>query len=471
MPTLNPALRPFWEARADTKVLKGGRASSKTWDAAGFAIFLAQRCTVKFLCMRQFQNKIDQSVYAILVSRINEFGLSREFDIQKTVITHKLTGSSFHFYGIRRNIEEIKGFEGADIGWIEEGEGLTAEQCKIIEPTLRKEGAHCWILYNPRFVADFVEKFRHDPDNGVIVRQINYDENPFLTQTMLRKIAKMKAEDPDEYEHIYKGKPLSDDERTIIKRKFVEAAVGAHIKLGIEPAGRKRLGFDVADDGSDLNALSYFHGIVALWGENWKGQEDELLKSCTRTYNHAIRLDADVNYDSIGVGAHAGAKFNELNEVREVEELDGRVSYKKFNAGAKVIDPDGYYIDTPDEKITNRDFFSNLKAQAWWLVADRFRNTYNALQVHDQGGDWRTFYTEDELIAIDPHYPGLQDLITQLSTPRRDFDQAGRVKVESKKDLKAREVDSPNDADAFIMGQAPEEADHFADLLEMALNQ
>jgi len=471
MATLNPALRAFWEARADLKILKGGRMSSKTWDAAAFAIFLAQACTVKFLCMRQFQNKIEQSVYAILVARIHEFGLYHEFDIQKTVITHRVTMSSFHFYGIRRNIEEIKGFEGADIGWIEEGEGLTAEQWKIIEPTLRKEGAQAWILYNPRFVTDFVETFRSRPEDGILVRQINYDENPYLSNTALRKIERMKRDDPDEYNHIYRGQPLSDDERAVIKRKFVEAAIGAHYELGIVPAGRRRLGFDVADDGNDLNATAYVYGIVALWGENWKGFEDELLKSCTRAYNKAIELGADVSYDSIGVGATAGAKFSDLNDAREEEGLAGRVSYKKFNAGAKVVDPDGFYIDTPDEQVTNRDFFSNLKAQSWWLVADRFRNTFNALAVHRDGGDWRTGWSEDELIAIDPMYPGLADLVTQLSTPLRDFDEAGRVKVESKKALKAREVDSPNDADSFIMAYSPEMPDQLAALLGMALNQ
>ena len=172
-PSLNPNLKTFWKTKADVKVLKGGRASSKTWDAAGFAVFLASKYTVKFLCMRQFQNKIQESVYAIIVNQIARFHLGDQFDIQKSVIRHKETGSSFHFYGIHRNIAEIKGFEGADIGWLEEGEGLTKEQWSTIEPTLRKEGAEAWILYNPRFVSDFVETFRNDPENGVIVQQIN----------------------------------------------------------------------------------------------------------------------------------------------------------------------------------------------------------------------------------------------------------------------------------------------------------
>ncbi len=57
--------------------------------------------------------------------------------------------------------------------------------------------------------------------------------------------------------------------------------------------------------------------------------------------------------------------------------------------------------------------------------------------------------------------PNLIKLKTELSTPRRDFDKNGRVKVESKADLQkaSREggpVKSPNLADAFVMCFAPE---------------
>lgn len=422
-----------------------------TWDAAGIAIFLASQYTLKFLAIRQYQNKIQESVYAILLIQIERFGMQDEFEILKTSIVHKATGSSFHFYGMNRNVAEIKGFEGADICWIEEGEGLTSEQWGIIEPTVRKEGSQIWILFNPRLVSDFViTNFKHDPDNHVIVRHINYDENPFISEKMLRTIERLKERDYEEYEHIYLGVPRNSDDQAVIKRSWVEAAIDAHIKLDIDPAGSKRIGFDIADSGADLCSQIYAHGIVALWGENWKAKEDELLHSCTRVYNKAIEYGASVDYDSIGVGASAGSKFNELNEKREEESLKGRVSHSKFNAGAKVIDPDGVYIDTGDEKIINKDHFANLKAQAWWLVADRFRNTYNAVVHGDE-------FDEDELISISSDMPNLEDLITQLSTPHRHFDNAGRVKVESKDDLAKRDIASPNDADAFIMAFAPRE--------------
>lgn len=446
--TLNPCLKEFWRTKADLKVLKGGRDSTKTWDAAGFAVFLASNYTVKFLCVRQFQNKISQSVYAVLKVQIERFGLEDDFDIQKTVIRHRGTGSEFHFYGIHRNIAEIKGFEGADICWIEEAEGLTAEQWTHIEPTLRKEGAECWILYNPRLETDFIETsdlFKHNPEDGVIVRHINYDENPFLSSLSLRKIRRLERLDREGYEHVYLGIPKSNDDEAVIKRSWIMAAIDAHVKLDIEILGSKEIGFDVADGGKDLCAQVFKHGIVALWGEHWKAGEDQLLKSCTRVYRKAVEFGAEINYDSIGVGALAGGKFKELNEEPTNK---SEIEFTKFIAGAKVVNPEGYYVDAGGEKITNAEFFCNLKAQAWWTIADRFRNTYNAIVNGEK-------FEPEDLISISSDMPGLQNLVLELSTPRRDFAKDGRVKVESKEDLAKRDVNSPNDADAFVMAYAP----------------
>ncbi len=62
-------------APARNRVLYGGRASSKSWDAAGVAIAIANNCGAKFLCTRQFQNRIEDSVYTLLIAQIERFGL------------------------------------------------------------------------------------------------------------------------------------------------------------------------------------------------------------------------------------------------------------------------------------------------------------------------------------------------------------------------------------------------------------
>lgn len=443
--TLNPTLRSFWEAPARNRVLFGGRASSKSWDAAGVALYSVQAKSLKIMCVRQFQNRIDDSVYTLLKNRIKGFGFNC-FDVKRNTIECVHNDSSFVFYGLWRHIEEIKSTEGIDILWIEEAHNLTKEQWDILEPTIRKSGSQIWIIFNPKLVTDFVYKrFVLNPPPNTIVRKINYDENPFLSETMHQIIAAKQVEDEDDFNHIYLGEPLEDDDQVIIKRSWIKAALDAHIKLGIEPSGKHRVGFDVADSGEDKNASVHAYGIVAKHIDEWKGGEDELLKSASRVHSLAVRHNAEIDYDSIGVGAFAGSYFKQLNADPNV---DGSVDYFKFNASGEVLNKDKPMDKTDPKSPKNGDFFSNIKAQAWWDVARRFRNTFNAVTKGHK-------FDEDDLISISTECDHLDALIDELSTPRKDFDQRGKVKVESKKDLAKRLVLSPNKADAFIMAYTP----------------
>lgn len=444
--TLNPALEDFWKAPARNRILYGGRASSKSWDAAGFAIYLANTYKLRFLCARQIQNKIEESVYTLLKTQINRFGLQANFTVLKNKIINNVTGTEFVFYGLWRNIEEIKSLEGIDVCWIEEAHSLTAKQWEILEPTVRKDHSQFWILFNPDLVSDFVyQNFVINTPPDTIKRHINYLENSFLSKTILKVIEAKKQKDYEDYEHVYLGVPKSDDQLAIIKRSWVSAAIDAHIKLGFEPAGNKTLGYDVADAGEDKNATAGAHGSVLQSVDEWKGGEDELLKSSIRAYGQAKDARAKIIYDSIGVGASAGAKFDELNKAPENINLKD-IEYAKFVAGAGVANPDKEY--TIDK--LNKDMFANLKAQAWWDVARRLKNVKDAI---DNG----TVYDPSDLISIssDIGDERIEQLKTELSTPRQDRDSAGKVKVESKKDLAKRGIASPNVADAAIMSLSP----------------
>ena len=442
-PTLNPALKDFWLTPARNRILHGGRSSSKSWDAAGFAIALAQSVRIRVLCTRQFQNKIEESVYTLLKIQIERFGLSDKFDILNNKIICKTTGSEFLFYGLWRSIDEIKSIESVDIHWSEEAHLLSEAQWEVLDPTIRKEGSQHWIIFNPRLSNDFVyQKFVVNPPPDTVVRQINYDENPFLSSTILKVIEAAKEEDYENYLHIYKGVPRDDDDEAVIKRSHIMAAIDGHKTLNIEINGIKRLGFDVADSGEDACAMVQSYGALNVWADMWKAKEDELLKSCTRVWTRARDEEATVVYDAIGVGAMVGSKINELNASNGL-----RVNHQKFFAGGSVSKPDTQYSRSG---IKNKDYFANVKAQAWWLVADRFRNTYNAVR------NGHSFDSSD-MIFIDGNMPYLNQLIDELTTPKRDYDNAGRVKVESKKDLSKRDVSSPNLADAFIMANLPSE--------------
>lgn len=446
MAKINPALRPFWAAMKTHdgddvrfRTLYGGRMSSKSHDAASNAIRRADAMEQRFLCLRMYQNRIADSVYTLLKDKIDHLGLSSRFQIYADAIEHKTNGSLFRFYGMARNIDEIRSFEKASVAWIEEAHNLTEEMFSVIRPTvMRNEGAEMWVTFNPKFATDFVYKrFVLKPPSGSVSRLINYDENPFLSATALADIEAAKEEDFDEYQHVYLGVPYDNDDSVVIKRSWLQAAIDAH--KTVKPSsgiwtGPVTVGYDVADSGDDKNATTALSGSVCINLDEWRGGEDELRESAARVKQTAERLEASqVGYDCIGVGAGTGSHLNSL----------GWRKHFKFNAGGKVSDPKRNYADS---KIPNELFFANLKAQAWWLTADRFRNTYLAVTKGRQ-------FAADEMISLssecDPRM--LDKLIDELSTPKRDFDAAGKVKVESKKDLAKRDVASPNIADSFII--------------------
>src|SRR5678810_947106 len=91
------------------------------------------------------------------------------------------------------------------------------------------------------------------------------------------------------------------------------SCLDAHLKLKIEPTGEKITGYDVADSGEDLNALVNKHGILVTKVHQWKGKEDELVKSAKIVRQEAKLFGSIVRYDSIGVGAGVGSNIQAVS--------------------------------------------------------------------------------------------------------------------------------------------------------------
>ena len=284
MPTANPHLKDFWRQRTVNgepvrfRVLWGGRDGTKSSEAALRSAWLAQKGKIRILCARMFQSNIEDSVYSTIKSQCDRFGLTQQFDFQTARIFSK-TGSKFFFYGMKRSYEEIKSTDDVDILWMEQPEYLTKDMWLEIEPTIRNEHSEIWLTFNPRYRSDFVwKRFVENPPKDALVRKINYTENPFLSEASKKTIARMKRESYEDYEHVYLGKPLEDDEDVIIKRKWIEEAIGADEKLPIDDSGVRRVGFDPAGGGKSdktgLNATAFRWGVVLKDLDEWDAAED-----------------------------------------------------------------------------------------------------------------------------------------------------------------------------------------------------
>lgn len=443
----NPALFDFWEqvflGEADIAVLHGGRSSSKTRDTACQLVRLVDHVGVKMrvLCIRRFQNRIQESVYTELKWAIAHLGLADRYEVQKTTIIHKATGSEFIFYGIERNLEDIKGTSDVDILWVEEAEKLTEDQWTVIGPTIRKEDSLAILLFNPKFVTDYVwQNFVINVPPHTVVKKIDYTENPFLSQKALRDIAAMLERNPEMFEHVYGGVPLGDSELSIFKRRWLDACVDAHTVLKLDLTGRNIVGFDPADDGEDKSATADKIDGVFMDAEDWASGKDELVQNAKKVWAKAKNLNATVSYDTIGIGAFVGGYIDEQNQA-----AGAKVEHFAFHAGGAVMDSDKPSDAQNSNSPLNKDEYLNLKAQAWANTARRAMLTFNAVTRGQsiKPEDVLSFSSEIGKAKLDA-------LFTELCVPWWvETEGKKRVvpKVKLKKDLG---VKSHNLADAVI---------------------
>jgi phage terminase large subunit len=443
MTAINPIFRPFITPHR-YKVAKGGRGSGKSWTIARLLIEISRRSHYRFLCARELQNSMSDSVIRLLDDTIAREGYQAEFEVLRNGIRHLITGSEFMFYGIKNNPTKIKSLEGIDICWMEEAEAVTKESWDILIPTIRKPGSEIWVSYNPKNILDDThQRFVISPPDDICLLTVNHSDNPHFPEVLRLEMEECKRKDYDLYLHIWEGEPVADSDMAIIKPSWIAAAIDAHKLIGFSASGRKRVGFDVADEGEDSNATTLAHGSVVLDCQQW--HKGDVITSSDRVKTYAESVTAsEIVYDSIGVGAGVKAHLKRVCSIPS----------SGFNAGSAVFKPDAKYADGK----TNKDMFSNIKAQAWWGVRDRFFNTWRVVKHLEANPNDKEFikqFSDDQLISLSSDIKQLEYLKAELSRPWVDYDNNGRVKVESKKDMKKRGIPSPNMADSLIMAFAP----------------
>ena len=297
---MNPSLKDFWATQdVRYRILYGGRASSKSYDAVAELVRLTSKYKTKVLAARQFQNKITESVYTLIVETIERFGIKDHYTITERSIKHKTNGSEFIFLGIWRNIDEIKSTEGIDILYIEEAHALTEQQWDILNPTIRKKNSEIWCVFNPRSRLDFSwKRLVENPLPKSVVRKINYDENPFLSETMMEVIVEAEKEDREKFEHVYLGYPNESSDTALFAFKDVDRAMNRNG----EASGATVIGCDVARYGNDSTVLAVRSG---LWVKSILQRSKLSITEVADWTAHISNISgADaVVVDTIGIGA------------------------------------------------------------------------------------------------------------------------------------------------------------------------
>jgi phage terminase large subunit len=254
------------------KDIRGGRDAAKSWSVAAALIEIAsaEESQLKawglwmpdgkperIVCCRESMNSIADSVYQLLEDTLDRLQLRSMWRVEKQGWVNHRTGAEFIFRGLR-NPDALKSLEGASRAWIEEAQSMSAASWRKIPPTVRRKNSELWFTWNPELDTDPTYKelvLNPDPDTVHVI--LNYTDNPWRSEVLDAKREKMRAEDPEEFQHIYMGQP---------RRAIVGAIYASEIRLAesqgrigdfpYNPALPVDTGWDLGD--SDLCCIWFF---------------------------------------------------------------------------------------------------------------------------------------------------------------------------------------------------------------------
>ena len=198
--------------------------------------------------------------------------------------------------------------------------------------------------------------------------------------------------------------PRGDDD-TVIPLELVSDA----ISRDIQPTsfGSSVWGIDVARFGSDSSALCKRKGNAVIEPIRlWRNLDTMQLTGAIKAeYDSSDEKPSEIFVDAIGLGAGVADRLRELSLP-------------------------AYAINVSESPAMGAHYL-NLRAELWYKAKS-----------------W--------LEGRDVRLPRDETLKSELTTVRYNYTSSGRVKIESKSDLKKRGVASPDSADAFMLTFASE---------------
>ena len=221
--------KPFIELFEPTKewrhmVYYGGRSSGKSTTIATALLIKGMEKRVRILCVRETQNSIAESVHQLMADLIGKHGLET-WEVTKDEIRNTKTGSNIIFKGVHNNTQAIKSLEGVDICWVEEAQSVSMESIDVLVPTIRKAGSFFVWSFNPLTAEDPVwTRIVKAKDDRTLVVEVNSDAiETLLSPEIIHEREKMRAENPELFEHVWLGKPLTANTGSVFGKQLAQA--------------------------------------------------------------------------------------------------------------------------------------------------------------------------------------------------------------------------------------------------------
>ena len=297
--------------------------------------------------------------------------------------------------------EALQGFHAGTLGFfIEEASGIEDVIFETAGGALSSEHSWVFLFGNPTRTSGYFYRAFHQNRESWRTYHIPCQVSSRVSPDYPKQIAQEYGLDSNVYRVRVLGEFPQTEDDSVISLGIVEAAVNRDVsptESGIV------WGLDVARFGDDTTALAKRCGNVLLEPvREWR--KIDLMQVSGIIYREYAETPLEkrptsINVDVIGLGAGVVDRLRELG-----------LPVRGINVGeAAAFDPQRYM---------------RLRDELWFRAKEWF---------------------DTRAVTI----PKDQGLIGELTVPKYKIESSGKIKVESKDDMKKRGVKSPNKADAF----------------------
>tara|TARA_R110002020_G_scaffold282181_2_gene497787 strand:- start:30 stop:1445 length:1416 start_codon:yes stop_codon:yes gene_type:complete len=284
----------------------------------------------------------------------------------------------------------------------DEASGIVEEVYESAAGSMSGANACTLLLGNPIRSSGFFYRTHTELSDDWWTKTVSCADSPLVSADFIEDMEKRYGKNSNAFLTRVLGEfPLADED-TYIPLHLIEASINREVEES--PVAPIVWGLDVARRGSDKSALAKRKGnMIVEMPKTWRDKSTmELSGIILNEYEAANIMDrpSEILVDVIGIGAGVVDRLIELD-------LPAR--------GINVA-----------ESASVQNKYLRLRDELW--------------------GRAREFFEARECVLPDD-----ARLVSELAAPRFTFTSSGKVKIESKDEMRKRGIQSPDIADAFCL--------------------
>ena len=306
----------------------------------------------------------------------------------------------------RENPEALQGFHSENMLFIcEEASGIPDVVFQVGEGALSTKGAKVLMCGNPTRADGYFFDAFHSHREMWHTMTVSCEDADTVSDKFVEDMASKYGQDSNVYRVRVLGEFPTQSDDVLVPLHLVEAATKRDIEMS--PTTPVVWGLDVSRYGGDRTALCKRQGNVVLEPiKTWQNKDLMTLAGIIMSEYEAVRYSdrpVAIYVDSIGIGAGLADRLAELDLPA---------------VGVAV-----------SESPSLKDKFVRLRDELFWNAREWFEGR-------------------------DVQIPNDEALISEITAVRYKYQSTGKLKIESKDEMKRRGQRSPDCADAFVLSFA-----------------